>query len=109
MSLSQSLSYIKPVIKILKRNKIKLTVVIVLVIGYISLIPKSLFRDPVSTVILDTDGNLLGARVADDGQWRFPISDTISEKVRLATLAFEDRFFTITMVYISGCNYILAS
>ena len=64
-----------------------------LLTGYMMLINRSLFNDPVSTVILDKSGNLLGARVADDGQWRFPASDSVAEKVKKATLAFEDRYF----------------
>jgi penicillin-binding protein 1C len=74
-------------------NKYQLTIVILLLLGYIMLLNKSLFNDPVSTVILDNSGNLLGARVADDGQWRFPPSDSVTEKVKMATLAFEDRYY----------------
>ena len=39
------------------------------------------------------DGSLLGARIADDGQWRFPAADSVPEKIRKATLTFEDRYF----------------
>ncbi|MFM2377403.1 MAG: hypothetical protein RLZZ165_2500, partial [Bacteroidota bacterium] len=34
------------------------------------LLPRQLFNDPLSTVLEDRDGNLLGARIAADGQWR---------------------------------------
>jgi penicillin-binding protein 1C len=34
--------------------------------------PRPLFREPVSSVLLARDGSLLGARIAADGQWRFP-------------------------------------
>lgn len=70
-----------------------LITVLLLLTSYIMLIPRSLFDDPVSTVILDSDGNPLGARVAGDGQWRFPVSGYVPDKISLATLAFEDRFF----------------
>ena len=39
------------------------------------------------------DGTLLGARIADDGQWRFPGRDAVPEKFEKSLLAFEDRYF----------------
>ncbi len=59
---------------------------------YVSL-DSPVFRDPCSTVILDRDQNLLGAKIADDHQWRFPESDRVPEKFRRAILAYEDRWF----------------
>lgn len=59
----------------------------------ISLLPVRLFNDPVSTVLVDRNGVLLGARVAEDGQWRFP-SGPVPDKLKKATLAFEDRYFS---------------
>lgn len=57
-------------------------------------VPRSLFRDtPYSTVVLDSGGELLGARIADDGQWRFPPSGEVPEKYRIALIQFEDRAF----------------
>ena len=32
------------------------------------------FRAPLATVVEASDGTLIGARIADDGQWRFPAS-----------------------------------
>ena len=64
-----------------------------LLAGYILWMPGILFDDPVSTVILDSNGILLGAKVAEDGQWRFPAAGSVPEKVRKATVAFEDRYF----------------
>lgn len=57
-------------------------------------VSRSLFRDtPYSTVVLDRDGELLGARLSDDGQWRFPPSGQVPEKYVKALLQFEDRGF----------------
>lgn len=56
-------------------------------------LPKTLFNDPTSTVILDKDGNLLGASIADDGQWRFPYNPEVPEKFEKAIIQFEDRSF----------------
>ena len=56
-------------------------------------LPKPLFHDPVSTVLFDRNGVLLGARIADDGQWRFPEATAIPEKLKVCVIAFEDRYF----------------
>lgn len=57
------------------------------------LLPRDLFQDPLSMVLEDREGNLLGARIAADGQWRFPASDSVPEKFAKAIVAFEDRRF----------------
>ncbi|NRB65355.1 MAG: transglycosylase domain-containing protein, partial [Saprospiraceae bacterium] len=56
-------------------------------------LPNPLFHDPYSKVLMDRDNQLLSARVAQDGQWRFPIVDTLSEKYSKAVIAFEDKRF----------------
>lgn len=57
-------------------------------------LPKDLFEDvSYSTVVEDCNGMLLGARIADDGQWRFPLCDTLPEKFVTALVEFEDRRF----------------
>jgi len=35
----------------------------------------------------------LGAKIASDGQWRFPENDTIPEKFKKCIVAFEDQHF----------------
>ena len=52
-----------------------------------------LFKDPTSTVVVTEKGELLAARIADDGQWRFPQSDSIPEKFKVAISYFEDEYF----------------
>jgi len=56
-------------------------------------LPEPLFDAPLSTVLLARDGALLGARIADDGQWRFPPTGQVPQKFRLALIAYEDRRF----------------
>jgi penicillin-binding protein 1C len=56
-------------------------------------LPSPLFSDPTSTVVFDNDEILLGARIADDGQWRFPEADSVPQKFEACILAFEDRHF----------------
>jgi penicillin-binding protein 1C len=55
--------------------------------------PLPRFREPLSTVVEARDGSLLGARIAGDGQWRFPPSDSVPYKFEKALLAFEDNYF----------------
>lgn len=68
------------------------SVIIVLLLWWFSL-PKYLFSDPTSTVIESVDGDLLGAHIADDGQWRFPDIESVPEKYETCVLTFEDRYF----------------
>jgi len=56
-------------------------------------LPKDLFNDPVSVVLEDRNSELLGARIAADGQWRFPNVDTIPDKFAQALITFEDSRF----------------
>jgi len=44
-------------------------------------------------VLEDKNGELLGARIAADGQWRFPEGGQLPEKFITALLEFEDRRF----------------
>jgi penicillin-binding protein 1C len=44
-------------------------------------------------VIESRQGNLLGAKIADDGQWRFPVIDSVPKKFEICLLQFEDAYF----------------
>ena len=57
------------------------------------MIPRSLFSDPLSTVVYDRNETLLGARIAADGQWRFPWEDSLPPKYKQALIQYEDRHF----------------
>ncbi|PWT97753.1 MAG: penicillin-binding protein 1C [Bacteroidetes bacterium] len=56
-------------------------------------LPKNLFNQPTSYVIEDANGNLLGASIAGDGQWRFPYDENVPEKFVQCIVAFEDKRF----------------
>ena len=56
-------------------------------------IPVPRFDDPYSTVLTDKNGELLGAVIADDGQWRFPGSGDYSSKYVACLLEYEDQHF----------------
>ena len=66
----------------------------VLLLLWLFCLPRDLFEGTTySTVVTDRNGALLGARVTDDGQWRFPPRDTLPEKFVKALVEFEDRTF----------------
>lgn len=54
--------------------------------------PLPRFGNPLSTVVLASDSSLLGARIAADGQWRFPASG-VPPKFEKALLTYEDQWF----------------
>ena len=63
---------------------------------YIFCLPRDLFKGTgYSTVVSDRNGELLGARISEDGQWRFPPSDSIPMKYKAAVMMFEDRWFPL--------------
>ena len=74
-------------------RKVILILITILVIGYIFCLPRQLFHVPYSTVVTDRNGELLGARIASDGQWRFPPRTTTPEKIKQCLITFEDRHF----------------
>ena len=68
---------------------------VVFLAGFL-LIPTPRFDSPRSTVVCSAEGQLLGARIADDGQWRFPLPDVaegLPDNYVKALLTFEDRWF----------------
>tara|TARA_R110002050_G_scaffold173482_1_gene306352 strand:- start:1781 stop:4132 length:2352 start_codon:yes stop_codon:yes gene_type:complete len=84
---------LKRIIAYIKRHKIKSAIIAVLLITYYFCLPNQLFKDPTATVITSSKNKLLGAQIADDGQWRFPQNDSIPEKFRTCIIQFEDEYF----------------
>ncbi len=78
------------------KKKIRLALLLVVVTGLIWFafcLPDDLFNKPQSRILLDRDGQLLAASIASDGQWRFPVPDSVPVKLKLSLLEFEDRHF----------------
>ncbi|MBL0684015.1 penicillin-binding protein 1C [Aquimarina mytili] len=71
----------------------RLVVLGILLIWYLFSLPKPLFNDPTATVIETKEGELLGAKIAKDGQWRFPETNSVPEKFKTCIIAFEDQQF----------------
>ncbi len=74
-------------------KRVTLGVVALLAVAYFFCLPRDLFSVSYSTVVTDRHGTLLGARVAEDGQWRFPPRKDVPEKVERCLVEFEDRRF----------------
>lgn len=60
-------------------------------------IPKPLISKPYSTLLYTTETSgrevLLGARIAPDGQWRFPSSSEVPQKFTVCLTQYEDKRF----------------
>jgi len=56
-------------------------------------LPKPLFNDPLSRVVLSKNKQLLGAHISSDEQWRFPPLNQTPNKFASAIVAFEDKRF----------------
>ena len=86
-----------PIYKFFKRlsvtKKVMTISIALLMIGYIFCLPRQLFHVPYSTVVTDRNEELLGARIASDGQWRFPPRKTTPEKIKQCLITFEDKHF----------------
>lgn len=74
-------------------QKVILCILAFWVTGYIFCLPRHLFHVPYSTVVTDRNEELLGARIASDGQWRFPPRNTTPEKIKECLITFEDKHF----------------
>jgi penicillin-binding protein 1C len=79
----------------IQRNKI-----IVVLLGFVLaahilllLVPHTSFNSDYSEILIDKNGYLLSASIAEDGQWRFPPINTIPNKYEQALITFEDNRF----------------
>ena len=85
--------WFKRVIAYIKSNPIRVSIVLILFVWYYLSLPNQLFKDPTATVIEASEGELLGASIAADGQWRFRNIDSVPYKFKKCILAFEDQQF----------------
>ena len=77
-----------------KRAKIVLVFIVgTIVLFFLIPIPNPLFNDPYSTVLESKKGELLSAKIAQDGQWRFPEGKAVPEKFATCIRLFEDEYF----------------
>ena len=78
---------------LLRRRAGRLGAAALLGLALFGLVPVVQFKDPLSTVILDREGELLGASFAADGQWRFGLARTVPPRFVTAITRYEDRRF----------------
>jgi penicillin-binding protein 1C len=77
----------------IKGNPKKSAVFFILLLFYYFSLPRVLFEEPYATVIESSDGELLAAKIARDGQWRFPAQDSVPYKFKKCIVYFEDEHF----------------
>jgi penicillin-binding protein 1C len=87
------IAFSQRIINWIKKNKIKSAIAFLLLLIYYFSIPRTLFQEPYSTVIESKEGELLGAKIAKDGQWRFPAQDSVPDKFKKCIVYFEDEYF----------------
>jgi penicillin-binding protein 1C len=75
------------------RGGVIMGVILILGILYYNSLPDPLFNPSYSTILEDKTGILIGAKIADDEQWRFPISNEVPVKFKSAIIEFEDKNF----------------
>ncbi|MFA6868010.1 MAG: hypothetical protein WCQ79_02010, partial [Bacteroidales bacterium] len=69
---------IKGIKKFTKKKKgIILLLILIILVFYFFILPFRLFDVPYSTVVKDRQGEVLGVRLASDGQWRFPEGEKV--------------------------------
>lgn len=56
-------------------------------------VPRRLFPSSYSTLLYSVEGELLGGRIAPDGQWRFPPMDSVPERFACCLICYEDKRF----------------
>lgn len=76
-----------------RRGFIAVILISTLGIFYYNSLPNPLFNPSYSTILEDRNGILIGAKIADDEQWRFPVSEEVPEKFKTAIIEFEDKNF----------------
>jgi penicillin-binding protein 1C len=84
---------VRKILKYIKANKKKSAIAFILLVVYYFSLPRTLFETPYATVIESNHGELLAAKIARDGQWRFPANDSIPDKFKKCIVYFEDEHF----------------
>ena len=75
------------------KKKVGIITILALLLWYLFCLPSTLFDTPYSTLVMDREDELLGARISEDGQWRFPPTNSVPHKYATCVIQFEDRSF----------------
>ncbi|MCH2489794.1 MAG: penicillin-binding protein 1C [Flavobacteriales bacterium] len=79
--------------RFLRRHRWKVLFFSVCFLYWLFCLPSTLFEVPTATIAESKDGRMLGARIATDGQWRFPTMDSVPYRFEQSILYFEDEYF----------------
>ena len=83
---------IPSILNFLKTRKGILSILLLVLIAWYGFcLPSPLFKNKTSTVLEDNKGELLAAKIAEDGQWRFPLTKKLPQKFIDCIVQFEDR------------------
>ena len=85
--------HLNRLIGLLRNHKIKGAILVMAMLYWFFCLPTTLFQDPISTVVESREGDLLGARIATDGQWRFPKLEKVPERFEQCIIMVEDEYF----------------
>ncbi|MBI1184625.1 penicillin-binding protein 1C [bacterium] len=66
---------------------------LVLLVVFLSVKEQPFSQLPQAGLLLDSDGKLLSAQIAADGQWRFPPADSVPQHYATCLRLFEDEYF----------------
>ncbi len=77
----------------IKKYRLRLLISGIFLVWFYLVLPKPLFNTPYTTALYDQNGDLLGAKIAGDGQWRFPAPDSLPYKFKTCLVNFEDAYF----------------
>ena len=77
----------------IRRMWLPAAILILVTAGILLAVPRQIFSNDYSTLLESSNGELLGARISADGQWRFPLPDSIPYRFEQSLLMFEDRWF----------------
>ncbi len=82
---------------LISRDKVLLSTTIFIILAVMMVwffcLPAKLFDKPTSRLLLDRNGEMLGATIAADGQWRFESKAGLPPKFETCILAYEDDGF----------------
>lgn len=88
--MSRGKKIVKAVLKLLKYS---LYFILLCILVSRFLLPNPEFDKPTSTVVFASNGQLIGAKIAKDEQWRFAQIDSVPRKYEEALLLYEDQYF----------------
>ncbi len=76
-----------------RKHTILLVVIAVWAVHFYFLLPNNLFQVSYSKILFSAEKQILSVKIADDEQWRLPLTDSLSDKYKTCLIQFEDESF----------------